>query len=337
MTVLRGDAPGTARRVGVLLVNLGTPDAPDAASVRRYLNEFLSDRRVVELPPLLWQPILKCFVLTARPARTAANYARIWDRETNESPLARISREQAQAVAAALGPDIEVAYAMRYGNPPIEAALRALEGKGCDRICIAPLYPQYSGATTGSVLDEVFRCLRGRRHMPAIRSVAPYFDHPAHIDALRESLSLHLGGLGFEPERMILSFHGMPRRTTERGDPYHAQCLATARLLREASGMDEQHMPVAFQSQFGKGAWLQPYLLPMVERLAADGVRRIAVMAPGFAADCIETLEEIDMQVRDAFMAAGGTHFAAIPCLNSTEQGTRMLHRILADALAGWD
>ena len=332
-----GHPPVRFGRIGLLLVNLGSPDRPDVPAVRAYLDQFLSDRRVVEIPPIVWQPLLKLVILNTRPKTTAANYARIWDTSENESPLKLITRNQARLLDGAFGTEVVVDYAMRYGKPAMQARLDRLMEQGCDRICVAPLYPQYSGATTGSVLDELFRWAADRRWMPAIRTLQPYHDHPAHIAALKASLERSLAALDFVPERIVLSFHGMPRRTTERGDPYHAQCLATARLLREASGMDEQHMPVAFQSRFGKGAWFQPYLLPMVERLAGDGVRRIAVMAPGFAADCIETLEEIDMQVRDAFMAAGGTHFAAIPCLNSTEQGTRMLHRILADALAGWD
>lgn len=322
------------RKTGLLLVNLGSPDAPEPAAVRRYLNQFLSDRRVVEIPPLLWQPILKGVVLNVRPKKSAANYAKIWDRETNESPLKRITREQAEQLAGAFGPQVIVSHAMRYGNPSMEAGLAELRAAGCDRILLAPLYPQYCGATTGSVLDEAFRLLNGQRFLPALRTLPPYFDHPAYIAALKASLDRQLAGLPFAPERLLLSFHGMPVRTRDLGDPYFAQCLETARLLRLASGRTEAEMPVAFQSRFGKAEWLQPYILPMVEQLARSGVRRIAVAMPGFAADCVETLEEIAMEVREAFEAAGGTHFAALPCLNTSVEGMEMLRSILGDSLS---
>lgn len=326
----------TVQKTGLLLVNLGSPDAPDAGAVRRYLDQFLSDRRVVEIPPLLWQPILKGVVLNLRPKKSAANYAKIWDRETNESPLKRITREQAELLAGAFGPEVIVSHAMRYGNPSMEAGVAELRAAGCDRILLAPLYPQYCGATTGSVLDELFRLLKGQRFQPALRTLAPYFDHPAYVGALKLSLERHLAGLEFQPGKLLLSFHGMPVRTRELGDPYYAHCLETARLLRLATGWSEAQMPVAFQSRFGKAEWLQPYILPAVEEMARGGVRRIAVMMPGFAADCVETLEEIAMEVREAFLAAGGTHFAAIPCLNSSAEGMEMLRSILGEALAGW-
>ncbi len=325
-----------AGKIGLLLVNLGSPDAPEAAAVRRYLNQFLSDRRVVELPPVIWQPILKGIVLNTRPSKSAANYAKIWDRETNESPLRRITREQAEGLEGAFGSNVIVRHAMRYGNPSMESALVALREAGCDRILVAPLYPQYSGATTGSVLDELFRILKGQRWLPAVRTLEPYHDHPAFVAALRASLQRHLTTLDFAPERVVLSYHGMPRRTLELGDPYHCQCLKTSRLLREAMGMSEEQMPVGFQSRFGKAAWLQPYVQPMVEDMARNGVTRVAMMMPGFAADCVETLEEIAMEVRETFMAAGGTHFAAIPCLNTSVEGMEMLRSILGSALSGW-
>jgi ferrochelatase len=331
-----GHPPVRVGKIGLLLVNLGSPDAPETAAVRRYLNQFLSDRRVVEIPPIVWQPILKGIILNTRPAKSAANYAKIWDRETNESPLKRITREQAQALEGAFGDQVIVRHAMRYGSPSMESTLAALRETGCDRIFVAPLYPQYCGATTGSVLDELFRILHGQRWLPALRTLEPYHDNPAYISALAASLRRHLVGLDFAPERVVLSFHGMPRRTLDLGDPYHCHCLKTARLLRVAMGMDEAEMPVGFQSRFGKAEWLQPYVQPMVEEMARSGVKRVAMMMPGFAADCVETLEEIAMEVRDAFLAAGGTHFAAIPCLNTSAEGLDMLRSILGQGLSGW-
>ena len=323
--------------MGLLLVNLGSPDAPEPKAVRRYLDQFLSDRRVVEIPPLVWQPILKGVVLNVRPRKSAANYAKIWDRETNESPLRRITREQAEALEGDFGPKVIVDHAMRYGNPSMESALARLREAGCDRLCVAPLYPQYCGATTGSVLDELFRLLKGQRWLPAIRTLAPYYDDPAYIGALKASLDSALAGCGFVPERILLSFHGMPSRTRDLGDPYYDQCLATARLLREATGLDDVKMPLGFQSRFGKAEWLQPYVLPMVEEMARQGVKRLAVTMPGFAADCVETLEEIAMEVREAFLAAGGTDFAALPCLNASPEGIGMLRSILGASLSGWN
>ncbi len=331
------DRPLTdSARPGLLLINLGTPDRPDVASVRRYLNEFLSDRRVIEIPPILWQPILKAIILRRRPARTAANYAKIWDRAQDESPLRQITRDQAQALQDHYGDRVRVAFAMRYGNPGIEAGLQALLAAGCSRIAVAPLYPQYSNATTGTALAELFRCLNGLRHMPALRTLPPYPDHPAYIAALRQSLDHALAGLDFTPEKILLSFHGMPAKTAALGDPYAAHCQTTARLLRAACGRTAAEMPICFQSRFGPAKWLQPYLLPLAQELAGQGVRRIAVMAPGFSADCIETLEEVDMQVRAAFLAAGGTHFATIPCLNASAPGMAMLQKLSQQLLSGW-
>ncbi len=328
--------PVRTGKVGLLLVNLGSPDAPEVPAVRRYLEQFLSDRRVVEIPPLLWQPILKLVILNTRPKTTAANYAKIWDTAANDSPLRVITKAQTEALKHAFGPQLTVDYAMRYGHPAIEPRLKAMKEAGCDRILVAPLYPQYSGATTGSVLEEVFRVLGTMRWMPAIRTLPPYHDHPAHIAALKSSLEASLAKLTFEPERIVLSFHGMPRRTLEMGDPYHCQCQKTARLLREAMGMDETRMPIAFQSLFGRAEWLKPYTQPLLEEMAAAGVRKVAVLMPGFSADCIETLEEIAEEARDAFLAAGGTGYAALPCLNASDEGIEMLRSIIGEALAGW-
>lgn len=331
-----GHPPVAIGKVGLLLVNLGSPDAPTADAVRPYLRQFLSDRRVVELPAMLWQPILRGIILNTRPKKTAANYAKIWDRTANDSPLRVITAAQARALEDVFGPDVIVDYAMRYGNPSIESRLDALRAAGCDRLVIAPLYPQYSSATTGTVQQELFRLLARERWMPAVRTLPPYHDHPAHIAALRASLVRALEGLDYEPERIILSFHGMPRRTLDLGDPYHCQCQKTARLLREAMGWPAERMPVAFQSLFGRAEWLKPYTQPLAEEMARAGVKRLAVMTPGFSADCIETLEEIAQEVRDAFLDAGGEKFAAIPCLNDSAEGMEMLRTILGESLAGW-
>jgi ferrochelatase len=328
--------PVATGKVGLLLVNLGSPDAPDVPAVKSYLDQFLSDRRVVEIPAILWQPLLKLVILNTRPKTTAANYAKIWDKEANESPLKLITRNQAKLLDGAFGPNVVVDYAMRYGNPPMDLALDRLKAQGCERICVAPLYPQYSGATTGSVLDELFRWANGQRWMPALRTLAPYHDHSAHIAALKTSLENSLVALDFVPERIVLSFHGMPRRTLDLGDPYHCQCQKTARLLREAMGKSADEMPIAFQSLFGRAEWLKPYTQPLLEEMAQGGVKKVAVLMPGFSADCIETLEEIAEEARDAFLEHGGTHYAALPCLNTSDEGMAMLRTILGEALAGW-
>lgn len=336
MTLPADHPPVRTGKVGLLLVNLGSPDAPTIPAVKRYLAQFLSDRRVVEIPPFLWQPLLRGVILNTRPRTTAANYAKIWDREANESPLKLITKEQAAALEGAFGPGVIIDHAMRYGSPDLESRLRALKEAGCDRLLVAPLYPQYSGATTGSVLEEVYRVLATMRWMPALRTLPPYHDHPAHIEALKASLTASLAALPFEPERILLSFHGMPRRTLDLGDPYHCQCQKTARLLREAMGKSEAEMPIAFQSLFGRAEWLKPYTQPLLEQMAADGVKRAAVLMPGFSADCIETLEEIAEEARDAFLAGGGTDYAALPCLNASSEGMTMLRSILGAELAGW-
>ncbi len=291
------DAP---RRIGVLLVNLGTPDAAEAGAVRRYLAEFLSDRRVVELPALLWQPILRGAVLTTRPRKSAHAYAQVW--REDGSPLAAITRAQATALQPAFGPDVIVDHAMRYGRPAIGDRLRALKDRGCDRILIAPLYPQYCAATTATANDAAFAALAGMRWQPALRTLPPYHDDPAYIDALARSVRRSLSALSFTPDLLIASFHGMPERTRALGDPYHDHCQATARLLREALGCE---IGIAFQSRFGRAKWLAPALDGMLAGLPGDGVKRVAVVAPGFAADCVETLEEIAIRGRETFVAAG--------------------------------
>ena len=323
--------------VGVLLVNLGTPDATDFWSVRRYLREFLSDQRVIETNPLVWQPILNLIVLSIRPRRSGHAYEKIWNREQNESPLRTITRAQGEKLARALAPEgVIVDWAMRYGNPAIGERLRELKREGCERILIAPLYPQYSGATTATANDTAFRTLMAMRRQPAIRTLPPYFDDPAYIDALAVSLEKGLAALSFEPEVVLASYHGLPESYIAKGDPYYEQCLVTTRLLRERLGWNAEQLPITFQSRFGRAEWLKPYTLATVTELAEGGVKRVAVVTPGFSADCIETLEEIGMQNADAFRAHGGTDFAAIPCLNDSAEGMALIEHLVRRELKGW-
>ncbi len=323
-------------KIGVMLVNLGTPDAPTPSAVRRYLAEFLSDRRVVELPALLWQPILRGIILTVRPRKTAKLYTHIWDQATNSSPLMANTIAQSAALNGAWGKDVIVTHAMRYGNPSIASVLDSLRDAGCDRLLIAPLYPQYSMATTGTVLAAVFEHLTKQRWMPSLRSLPPYYDDPIHIDALAASVRTHLAGLDYKPDAVLASFHGMPRVTLSKGDPYHCQCQKSGRLLRDALQADGIDVQISFQSRFGKQEWLRPYSIDAVRALPKQGMRRIAVIAPGFSVDCLETLEEIQGELREAFMAAGGEAFSYISCLNATPSGIDMLQRIIGRELAGW-
>lgn len=317
-------------RVGVLLVNLGTPDAPDAPSVRRYLAEFLSDRRVVEIPQILWQPILRGIILTTRPRKSAHAYSQVWTDEG--SPLAAITRKQAAAMQAALGEDIRVEHAMRYGRPAIPATLDAMLAAGCRRILIAPLYPQYCGATTATVTDAVNAHLAGLRWQPSLRFLPPYADDGRYIDALKSSVETGLATLDFVPDVLLASFHGMPERTLKLGDPYHCQCLKTARLLSEALG---RPVEVAFQSRFGRAKWLEPATDAVLARLGSEG-KSVAIFAPGFAADCLETLEELAIRGKEQYEAAGGAHFAYIPCLGDSTPGLAMLEALIRRELAGW-
>jgi protoporphyrin/coproporphyrin ferrochelatase len=323
-------------KVGVVLINLGTPDAPTPSAVRRYLAEFLSDKRVVELPALLWQPILRGIILAVRPRKTAKLYQHIWDNQSNSLPLKANTQAQTAALQSTWGKDVVVTYAMRYGNPSIASVLDQLRAQGCDRLLIAPLYPQYSMATTGTVLAAVFDHLSKRRWMPAVRTLPPYYDDPAHIEALAESIKSHLAGLDFKPDAVLASFHGMPQVTLAKGDPYHCQCQKSARLLREALGASVSALQLSFQSRFGKQTWLQPYSIDVVRRLPSQGIKSIAVVAPGFSVDCLETLEEIQSELHDAFVASGGERFTYIPCLNASPVGMDMLQRIIARELAGW-
>lgn len=320
-----------AAKVGVLLVNLGTPDAPEPGAVRRYLAEFLSDRRVVELPPLLWQPILRGIILRTRPRKSAHAYSQVW--REDGSPLAAITRAQAAALAGAFGPDVIVDWGMRYGRPAIGERLAALKAQGCERILVAPLYPQYSAATTATANDAAFAALMAMRWQPALRTLPPYHDDPAYIGALRESVEAGLAGLDFVPDAIVATFHGMPERTLHLGDPYHCHCRKTARLLGEALGRE---LIVTFQSRFGRAKWLEPATDTVLASLPGRSVRRIAVIAPGFSADCLETLEEIALRGRETFLAAGGENFAYLPCLNADAPGVKMLKEIFARELAGW-
>ena len=318
-------------RIGVLLINLGTPNAPEPGAVKLYLREFLSDRRVVELPQLVWQPILRGLILTRRPRKSAAAYRQVWTEQG--SPLAVITARQARALGEAIGADVLVDHAMRYGRPAIAEKIDALRGAGCERILLAPLYPQYCAATTATALDEAFRHLRRLRALPAVRTLPPYYRDPIYIIALKKSLEAALETLDFEPQALVASFHGMPARTRALGDPYHAHCLRTAALLSDAM---ERELIIAFQSRFGRAKWLEPYADALLAALPAKGVTRIAIFAPGFAADCLETLEELAIRGRETFLAAGGTDFAYLPCLNDGETGMLMLRALVARELEGW-
>jgi len=329
--------PVRSGRIGVLLVNLGTPEATDYWSMRRYLAEFLSDRRVIETPRWLWWLILNLFILPRRPAAKGRDYDSIWNRERNESPLKTFTRSQAEKLGLALGDGrIEVDWAMRYGQPPIAARLAALQAKGCDRILVVPLYPQYCAATTATVADKAFAALQAMRWQPTLRVAAPWYDDPAYIDALARSTRAALAGIDFEPELLLASFHGIPRAYFDQGDPYYCHCAKTTRLLRAALGLDEKRLRMTFQSRFGRAEWLQPYTAETVKALAAQGVKRVAVLTPGFAADCLETLEEIGVENAGYFKAGGGERFAALPCLNDSEDGMRVIETVVRRELMGW-
>ena len=315
--------------VGVLLINLGTPDAPDARSVRRYLGEFLSDRRVVELPPAIWQPVLRGIVLTTRPKKSAHAYQQVWS--DAGSPLAAITAAQSTALAERM-PEVRVRWAMRYGRPAVGDVLADMKVAGCERILLAPLYPQYCAATTATALDKAFERMGTMRWQPALRTLPPYHDDPLYIAALADSVREGLAALDFQPDVVIASFHGMPRVTLAKGDPYHCHCQKTARLLADALG---RPLTVAFQSRFGPAKWLGPATDAELERLAGEG-RSVAILAPGFSADCLETLEELAIRGRESFEAAGGRRFAYLPCLNAEAPGMAMLEALVRRELGGW-
>jgi len=325
-------------KVGILLVNLGTPDGHDKKNMRRYLKEFLSDQRVIELPRVVWWPLLNGIILNTRPKRSGALYESIWNKEKDESPLRTFTRSQSDQLTERLAaiPDIEIDWGMRYGNPSIKSRLEALKEKGCERILVFPLYPQYSATTTATVNDKTFQALMKMRWMPAVRTVPPYHDDPAYIEALGNSIEEHLATLDFEPEHIVASYHGIPKSYFEKGDPYHCHCLKTSRLLNERMGWKEGFLISTFQSRFVPQEWLQPYTDKTVEKLAHDGIKRICVMNPGFAADCLETLEEINGEVREEFEDNGGEQFSHIPCLNDGQHGMDLIEHIVRRELLGW-
>ena len=318
-------------RIGVLLINLGTPDAPEPGAVRRYLAEFLSDPRVVEIPWFAWKPILHGFILRTRPRKSAHAYKQVWTEEG--SPLAAITRRQAEALQQRLEQEVVVDFAMRYGNPGIAASLDNLNALGCKRILLAPLYPQYCAATTATASDAAFAAVAAMRWQPAIRTLPPYHDEALYIDALKASIERQVAALDFEPQKLLLSFHGMPQRTLELGDPYHCHCQKTARLLGERLNIESD---IAFQSRFGRAKWLEPATDKVLAAYPGQGVKRIAIAAPGFSADCVETIEELGIRGRETFLAAGGETFARLDCLNDSSEGMTMLQALISRELAGW-
>lgn len=334
MSLPSDHVPVAPRKLGVLLVNLGTPEEPSPGAVRRYLAEFLSDRRVVEIPAAAWQPILRGIILPTRPKRSAHAYSQIWTEQG--SPLAVITAKQAEKLQLRLGEAACVRHAMRYGRPAIAAELRALMDAGCDRILFAPLYPQYCAATTATAVDRAADALRAMRWQPALRTLPPYFDDPLYIDALARDLGAQLDALEVEPEVLVLSYHGMPERTLHLGDPYHCHCRKTSRLLQAALDRPGLRFMTAFQSRFGRAKWLEPSTEQVLDEEARRNTKRLAVAAPGFAADCLETLEELAIRGREQFLAAGGEHFAALSCLNAGAAGMDMLEALVRRELAGW-
>ena len=325
-------------RVGVLLVNLGTPDTADAKGVRVYLKEFLSDARVIEDQGLIWKLVLNGIILNTRPRKKALDYQKIWNTEKNESPLKTITRAQSDRLAAALGSHTHVVvdWAMRYGNPSMRDRINALVAQGCDRILVVPLYPQYSAATSATVCDQAFRVLAELRAQPTLRVTPPYYVDATYIDALAISIEKHLATLDFVPEMIVASFHGMPQKYIDKGDPYQAQCVATTEALRKRMGPNAPKLLLTFQSRFGFDEWLQPYTDKTIEKLAKDGMRRIAVVMPGFSADCLETLEEIAQENCEIFLHNGGEKFSAIPCLNDSDEGMDVIRQLVLRELQGW-
>lgn len=325
-------------KVGVLLVNLGTPDGHDPKNMRKYLKEFLSDKRVIEWPRLLWLPILYGIVLNVRPKKSGAAYATIWNNEKNESPLRTFTRSQSAQLSGRLSgiDDLVVDWGMRYGNPSIPEKLDILKEQGCERILVFPLYPQYAAATTATVSDKVFEHLMSMRWMPAIRMVPAYPDNEIYIDALATSIENHLAGLDYMPEKILASYHGIPQSYFDKGDPYHCQCMKTTRLLQERLGIGSDILMTTFQSRFGPEEWLQPYTDKTIEKLAKEGVNDIAVFNPGFVSDCLETLEEIAGEGEEIFHEHGGKNFTHIPCLNDSEDGMRVIETVVRQELSGW-
>ena len=332
--------PVKAPKIGVLVANLGTPDNYDYWSMRRYLNEFLSDKRVVDISDWIWQPLLQLVILTKRPFASGANYKLIWNHEKNESPLLTITRDQTNAIAkeiaAAYGDEVIVDFSMRYGNPTTVSKVQAMVAAGCEKILFFPLYPHYAGATSATANDAFFAALMKEKRQPAARTVPEYFEHPAYIDALAQSVEKAYAALDHRPDVLVASYHGMPIRYLMEGDPYHCQCAKTTRLLRERLGWDKADIDTSFQSVFGREEWLKPYTVEHVAELARQGKKRIAVIAPAFSADCIETLEEINGEIREAFEHAGGESFTYIPCLNDDAAHIKALVSVIKENLVGW-
>ncbi|GHA17015.1 ferrochelatase [Devosia pacifica] len=321
----------------MLLLNLGTPDATDYWSVRRYLKEFLSDPRVIETNKFLWWPILNLVILSVRPQKSGHAYEQIWDKERDESPLRTITRDQSESLAKRLsGDDVVVDWAMRYGNPSTASVLEKLQKQGCQKILLVPLYPQYSATTTATANDQAFKALRDMRWQPAVRTMPAYFETPEYVRALAESIRTGVEKLDFDPQLVITSYHGMPVEYLKRGDPYHCQCYKTTRLVREYLGWPEERLMVTFQSRFGPTEWLQPYTDRTLEALPKRGIKRVAILAPAFSADCIETLEEINIGGRETFLEAGGEQFGYIDCLNASEPGMEMIEALVRRELSGW-
>jgi ferrochelatase len=334
-----GHPPVPAPKIGVILSNLGTPDGTGYWPMRRYLSEFLSDRRVIEKPFLLWQALLQGVILTTRPSRKGKDYATIWNKEKDEGPLKTVTRSQAEKAGAILReryPDVVVDWGMRYASPSLPAVVDRLFRQGCTRLILLPLYPQYSAATTATGCDVVFKKLLDMRWQPALRTAPPYHDHPTYITAIAESIRTHLATLDWQPDKLVMSFHGMPKEYLLRGDPYHCQCMKTARLVFTELGMGPEQAQVCFQSRFGPDEWLQPYLDKTMEALPGQGVKKVAVISPGFSVDCLETLEEIEGENREIFTHAGGEKFTYIPCLNDSEAGVRLIVELAERELAGW-
>ncbi|HZB38949.1 MAG TPA: ferrochelatase [Beijerinckiaceae bacterium] len=332
--------PARSGRIGVLLLNLGTPEATGYWPMRRYLKEFLSDRRVIETSRLIWWPVLNLIILSKRPGPKGRDYDKIWNKEQDEGPLKTITRAQAEKLGAdlsqAAGGRVTVDWAMRYGSPPIRERIAALLGQGCDRILLVPLYPQYSAATSATACDQAFRALMEMRWQPAIRVSPPYHDDPIYIEAVVQAMRQDLARLDFEPEAILVSFHGVPKSYLLKGDPYHCHCAKTWRMMREAFGWPEERFRLSFQSRFGNEEWLKPYTDETVKALAQSGVKRLAVVAPGFSADCLETLEELDGENRHYFQENGGEKFAYLPCLNDGAEGMRVIRHIVERELKGW-
>ncbi len=332
--------PVKQAKIGVILANLGTPDGTDYWSMRRYLNEFLSDRRVIDYSPWLWQPLLQLIILTKRPFSSGEAYRGIWNNELDESPLLTTTRAQAEKVAAEIqaqyGDEVIVDFAMRYGNPSTRSVIEKMKDHGCEKIVFFPLYPQYSAPTTATANDQAFRVLMEMNWQPSIRTVAAYYDHPMYIDALAQSVERTYAGLDVKPDILVTSYHGVPKRYLMEGDPYHCQCQKTTRLLKERLGWADTDIRTTFQSKFGPEEWLQPYTVEEVARLAEAGMKNIAIMAPAFSSDCVETLEEINEEILESFEEAGGETFTYIPCLNDDDAHIAMMSSILRNELAGW-